>query len=166
MVCITLGVCFFAMAIFVWAQSRKAGLWEMTTTQTWQQSPLPPGITPPGGANAPFSGGTRTTKVCLTQEQIDKYGAVVPQTRGCQVTNVVKNGNSMTADMECKGSMTGKGTVEATAVDDEHAKGKVHFTGSLHMGPNTKPVEWTAQSTSVFKSADCGDVKPFGEPDK
>ncbi len=69
------------MAIFVWARA-EAGLWEMTTTPTWQQS-LPPGVTPPGGANAPFSGGTRTAKL-LTQEQIDKYGAVVPEHRGCR----------------------------------------------------------------------------------
>jgi Protein of unknown function (DUF3617) len=164
---ITLGSCFFALTVFVWAQGRKAGLWELTTTQTWQQSPLPPGISaPPGGANSPFGTSTRTTKVCLTQEQLDKYGAIVPQTRGCQVTNVVKKGNSMTANMECTGAMSGKGTLESTSIDDEHAKGKVHFIGSLRMGPNTKPVEWTVQSSSVFKSADCGDVKPASVPDK
>lgn len=138
----------------------------MTTTQTWQQSPLPAGMAPPGGANAPFAGGTHTIKVCLTQEQIDKYGAIVPQSRGCQVTNIVKKANGMTADMECSGTMSGKGTLESTLTDEEHAKGKVHFVGTMHMGPNTRPVEWTVQSSSVFKSADCGDVKPAPMPDK
>lgn len=149
---------FFGMLILVLAQNRKAGLWELTTTQTWQQSPFPGGAAP--------GGGTTTTKVCLTQEQIDKYGAIVPQTRGCQITNIVKKGNGMTADMVCTGSMSGKGTLESTSTDGEHAKGKVHFIGSIQAGPNTKPIEWTTASSSVFKSPDCGDVKPVGAPAK
>ncbi|MDE3187521.1 MAG: hypothetical protein KGM96_08375 [Acidobacteriota bacterium] len=27
-------------------------------------------------------------------------------------------------------------------------------------GPNTQPFEWTVESTSVYKGADCGNVKP------
>ncbi len=161
---ITLGCCFFAMAVFVRAQNRKAGLWETTTTQTWQQSPFPAGM---GGGNSPFAGGTHTMLVCLTQQQIDKYGAIVPQIRGgCQVTNVVKKGDGMTADMVCTGPMSGKGTLESHSTDSEHAKGKVHFVGSIQAGPATKPVEWTTESSSVFKSADCGDVKPLPMPEK
>ena len=113
----------------------------------------------------PMGSGQHTTQVCLTQQQIDKYGAIPPQTRSCQVTNIVKKSDGMTAELECTGSMSGKGTVEATWIDSEHAKGKVHFTGELRMGPNTKPVEWTAESTSVFKSSDCGSVKPAPAPD-
>ncbi len=165
---ITFSCCFFALAAFLWAETRKPGLWELTTTQTWQQSPFPPGITPPGGANSPFAGGTHTSQVCLTQQQIDKYGAIVPQTRGgCQVTNIAKKGNSMTADMICTGMMSGKGIIEeSSSSDGEHAKGKVHFTGSLQLGPNTKPIEWTIDSSSVFKGTDCGNVKPIAIPDK
>lgn len=140
------------------AQTRKPGLWELTTTQTWQQSPFPSGAAP--------GSGPRTTKVCLTQEQIDKYGAIVPQSRGCQITNIVKKGNGMTADMVCSGTMSGKGTMESTAVDGEHAKGKVHFVGSIQAGGKTMPIEWTTDSSSVFKSPDCGDVKPVVVPDK
>jgi hypothetical protein len=156
------------MAVSVWAQERKAGLWELTTSQTWQQSPLPPGMggAAPGAAGSPFAPSTHTTRVCFTREQIDKYGAIVPQSRGCQVTNIVKKANSMTADMVCTGSMSGKGTIESSWTDSEHAKGKVHFVGSMHIGPNTMPVEWTTESSSVFKGADCGDVKPAPLPDK
>lgn len=157
---ITFSCCFLLVAFFVWAQNRKAGLWELTTTQTWQQSPFPQGMTPPGS-------GTHTTPVCLTQEQIDKYGAIVPQTRGnCQVTNVVKKDNGMTADMECTGAMSGRGTMESTMVDDDHAKGKVHFTGSIQMGQNSRPIEWTMESSSAFKGSDCGNVKPINIPSK
>ena len=149
------------MAIFVFAQSRKAGLWELTTTQTLQQSPFPA-----GAAGAPQAGGTRTMLVCLTQQEIDKYGAFVPRTRGCQSTNVVKKGDGMTADWVCTGALSGKGTLEGHLIDSDHAKGKVHFVGSIKTGPSTKPIEWTTLSSSVFKSADCGDVKPIVTPDK
>ena len=146
------------MAVFVCAQNRKPGLWELTTTQTWQQSPSP----------AAMAGGTHTTLVCLTQQQIDKYGAIVPQTHGraCEVINIVKQGDGMTADMVCTGTMSGKGTLESHLIDSDHAKGKVHFVGSIQAGPKAMPIEWTAHSSSVFKSADCGDVKPAPMPDK
>ena|SRR5208283_3684394 len=157
---IALGCCFLAAAL-VCAQTRKPGLWELTTTQTWQQSPFPA-----GAAGAPQTGSTRTTLVCLTQEEIDKYGAIMPHTRGCQVTNVVKKSGGMTGDWVCSGLMSGKGTLESHMIDSDHAKGKVHFVGSMKAGANTMPVEWTVQSSSVFKGPDCGDVKPVPMPDK
>ena len=146
-----------ATAVFAWAQTRKAGLWETTSTMTWQQSPMPNGMAPPGAMAGPH-----TTQICLTQAMIDKYGAPLPQTRNdCQVTNIQRGDHGMTAEMVCSGRMTGKGTVESSWSDSEHATGKVHFTGSIQAGPSPRPVEWTSTSTSVFKSPDCGDVKPL-----
>ena len=85
----------------------------------------------PPGANAPH-----TVQVCLTQQQIDKYGAIPPQTRGsCHMTNVVTNAHGMTADMVCTGAASGKGTIESSWKDDQHATGKVHFVGSIQAGP-------------------------------
>jgi len=166
---IQLGCCLFAMSSFTWAQAvRKAGLWELTTTMTFQQSPLPPGVTLPPGAKSPFGGGTTTTPVCLTQAMIDKYGAPMPQTHnnGCQITNVVLKSTSMTANLVCSGKTSGTGTIESSWAEHDHAKGKIHFTGTIQAGPNTRPIEWTAESASVFKGADCGDVKPLPMPDK
>jgi hypothetical protein len=118
---------------------------------------------PPG---SPFGGGPHTTQVCLTQEMIDKYGAPVPGTsRGsCQVTNVSLKLTGMSATLVCSGQMSGTGTVESSWTIPDHAKGKVHFTGTLTMGPNTKPVEWTSESESVYKGPDCGSVKPLPIP--
>jgi len=160
--------CTLVTALPIVAQVRKAGLWEMTTTQTWQQSPFPPGMNlpPQSAANSPFGGGTHTTQVCLTQQQIEKYGTIVPQTSGCQVSNLVKSSDGVKAEMICTGRMEGKGTFESTSLDPDHAKGKVHFAGSIHMGQNTKPVEFTTESSSVYKGPDCGTVKPFAMPDK
>ncbi len=155
--------CFSLATTGTWAQNRKAGLWEVTSNMTWQQSPFPAGMSAP--PNSPFGGGPRTTSVCITQEQIDKYGAPPPQTRGdCQVSNFNKGANGVSADMTCTGSMTGKGTFSASWTDEEHTTSKVHFTGTLQAGPSPKPVEWTVDSTSVFKSADCGSVKPVATP--
>jgi Protein of unknown function (DUF3617) len=140
--------------LIAWPQTRKAGLWRVTSTVTWQQSPFPKGMGPMGGPH--------TTEVCVTQEQIDKYGTVPPQTRGdCQVTNITKTDHGMTAEMECSGRMQGKGNVEASWTDDTHATSRLHFTGSMQMGPSSKPFEWTIESSSVFEGSDCGSVKPM-----
>lgn len=134
------------------AQDRKAGLWEVTSNMTFIQPALPPGMPNPAA-------GPRTMQVCLTQADMDKPWSTAQQNaRSCKMTNVVNKGNSLTADMECSGSTPGKGTFEQTWTDSEHAKGKVHFTGTMKNG---KPLEWSVESTSVFKSADCGNVKPL-----
>jgi hypothetical protein len=162
---LTMGFCLFAITMLALAQSlRKPGLWEMTSTMTWQQSPMPAGMTMPAGANSPFGGGPRTTQVCLTQAMIDKYGGPSPQGRECQVTNIVLRANGMTADLMCSGRMSGKGTLESSWTDPDHTKSKVHFTGNMQMGPNPTPVEYTIESVSTFKGADCGSVKPLSLP--
>ena len=148
------GVCGLSLGLFAWAQGRKAGLWEVTATMSWQQSPFPAGM---GPMSEPH-----TTKICVTQEQIDKFGTVPPQTRGsCQVNDVVKKANGMSAALVCTGPMSGKGDIQSSWTDDSHATSKVHFLGAMQMGPNSKPVEWTVESTSLYKGADCGSVKPL-----
>jgi len=160
-----IGCSLLAVAVAAWAQGRKAGLWEMTTTMTLQQSPFPPGMAAP--PNSPFGGEPRVTQVCLTQAMIDRYGAPVPSSRNdCQLANVQKGEHSMTADLVCSGRMTGKGDLHSEWPDSEHAKGGVHFTGTVQGRSGSMPIEWTSSSTSVFKSADCGDVKPVPIPDK
>jgi uncharacterized protein DUF3617 len=157
------GVAASALALLAWGQAQRSpGLWEMTSTTTWQQSPLPPGVTLPPGTNSPFGGGSHTTQVCLTQAMIDKYGAPVPSSHNgqCQVANVNLKATSMTADWVCSGTMSGKGTLESSWAEPGHAKGKVHFVGNLQMGPNAKQVEFTVESTSVYKGPDCGSLQP------
>lgn len=139
---------------------RKPGLWEITTTMTWQQSPFPAGMQLPPQAAAAFGGAPHTTPYCLTQAMIDRFGAAIPQSRGnCAVANLQKTANSMTADWICTGAMSGKGTLESHFSGDT-ATGKVHFVGSMQMGQNATPVEWTSTSTSVYKGPDCGSVQP------
>ncbi len=156
---ITLASCVLVVAASASALDRKAGLWELTTTMTWQKSPY-------GGAGNPATaGGPHSTPVCFTREQIEKYGAIIPPLHpGCRIVNLVKKAGSMTADMVCTGKMSGKASLESSWSDAEHATGHMHFVGSIQAGPHTMPVEWTTESSSVFKGADCGAVKPFQMP--
>lgn len=150
---ILLAACLLIGAGFANGQTKKPGLWEITTTMSWQQSPFPAGMNPGGGPH--------TTQICVTQAQIDKYGSVPPEVHGdCKVTNIVKKANGMTAEMVCSGHLSGKGNIVASWTDAEHSTSKVHFVGTMQMGPHSQPYEWTANSAAVFKSADCGAVRP------
>lgn len=165
LVCLSLGCCLVALAPSANAQiNKKAGLWEVTSTMTFAKSPLPPGMQAPAGS--PFSGAPRPSQVCVTQAMIDKYGGPSPApTHGdCQVTNISIKPGGMTAGLACTGQMAGSGTVEATFTDATSTQTKVHFSGTMQMGPRSAPVEWTMQSNSTFKSDDCGAVKPLNGP--
>ena len=147
----------FSAAVVAWAQTRQAGLWETTTMMSWQKSPMPNGALPPG-----TMGGSHTSEVCLTQAMIDKFGAPMPLARqDCTIVNVKKGEHEMTAELTCIGRMNGKGTIEASWEDPFHAKSKVHFTGTVENGPNSRPIEWTSSSTSIYKRSNCGAVKPI-----
>lgn len=141
--------CLLAVTLAASAQDRKPGLYELTLVTT-TVSPTP-AVYPP-----------RTSQVCLTQEMIDKYGAIVPEnlTRACQLVNVVKKPGGMTADMVCSGPIVGKGTLEINWSDSEHAKGNLHFSGKIRPGQDEIKIEWSAASSSVYKGPDCGTVKP------
>lgn len=153
---IVLSCCVFSVSLS--PQVRKPGLWEISSTMTWKQSPFPAGV--PAGASSAFGGAPHVSQVCLTQQQIDKYGGPVSESRECQVINIVKSANGMKAEMVCTGHMKGKGTVESTW-EGASTKGKVHFVGTMQTGPQSIPVEWTSESTSTYESPDCGSVKPL-----
>ena len=137
----------------------KAGLWDVTRTMTWQKSPVPPGS--PGG---PPGAGTHTTTVCLTQQMVDA-GALLPQSRGqCRLENKVVKPGSVTADYVCTGRMKGKGLLQASFSDLEHSSGTLHFEGTLEVGQQARPIEFTTVSNSVWKSAGCGDNNPQQPP--
>lgn len=128
---------------------------------------MPPGVTLPQGMSNPFAPTTRTTDVCLTQEMIDKYGAPMAYAQAgesCTVSNVVLKPTSMSAEMTCTGRMNAHATIESSWPDGNTAHGTVHFTGTMQMGANSIPVEYTVESTSAYKGADCGSVKPLPMP--
>ena len=152
--------CMVGCALLLMAQAnRKPGLYEMNSTMTWQQSPMPAGMQMPGSS-------PHTQQVCITQAMIDKYDGPPPQSRGeCQMKNMVKNPDGMSADYVCTGHIAGTGKVEAHWTETGESHSKIHFTGTLEMGQRgSHPVEWTMETTSVFKGSDCGSVKPLAMP--
>jgi hypothetical protein len=163
---ITLGCCIVATSISASAQSKKAGLWEVTSTTTIQQAGREAGQ--PSGTESvnPSPNQSAPLPVCLSQALIDKYGVVLPPSlRDCQVFNVAQTANHFTADMTCKGSYNGKGSIESTWTDEDHAVGKVHFVAKTK---DASPISmrWTQDVSAVFKSADCGTIKPRPMPAK
>jgi hypothetical protein len=150
-VCVAFGCCLFALATVAPAQSRNPGLWTMTITLN----------SAPSTAGTSGRPSTYSADVCLTQALIDKYGAPLPHISGdCHITRLDKKANNVSADMVCSGATIGKVTMQSSWTAD-HATGSVHFVGTA-----PKPTEWTSNSTSVFKSADCGSVQPFPMPAK
>ena len=154
-----------AVAVLLPAQAgRRPGLWEVTSRMTWEKSPIPG-----RGSESSANAAPHTATVCLTQAMIDKYGGPIPQAHGgeCQLSNVNRTANGMTADWSCTSRlMNGKGTIQSSWTDDDHARGKVHFVGTMQLGSGgPRPVEWTDNSTSVYKGPDCGSVKPL-DPDQ
>jgi hypothetical protein len=177
--------CLMGLAQLAPAQSKqKPGLWETTSSvslngqgmpqvpqgaQAPQNVQLPPGVTiPQGGAMAQRGGpmGPHTTQVCVTQAMIDKYGGPYqnPPRGDCQVSNVAVKPNGMTADLACSGQMTATGTVVATWTDGNSTETTMHMSGTMQMGQNSRPMDVTVHSTSVFKGPDCGSVKPLDIP--
>lgn len=159
--------CFLFAANFAAAQTRKAGLWEVTTTTTLQQPGERAGMFAAVNPNASPSTNAEPLPMCLTQTLIDTYGiALPPSLKDCQISNIVKKAARVTADMTCKGRFNGKGSIESTWTDEEHGTGTVHFIGKIKEGTNYLTMGWTQSVTAVFKSADCGGVKPRTVPAK
>ena len=165
---IALGAALLALSMTALAQVMgKPGLWEMTSTLTWQKTPMPPGITLPAGIANPFAPTTRTSQVCMTQEMIDKFGAPFAYSQGqenCTVTNIARKATSLTAEMTCTGRISGTTSIDSSWPDGNTAHGTAHFVGTMQMGAGTVPVEYTVKSTSTYKGADCGGVKPIQLP--
>lgn len=154
-----LASCLLAVVVLALGQTTKAGLYDVTTTMTWQQSPFPAGMGPGGGAHS--------SQICVSQEQVDKYHGVPPQTRpGCQMTNVSKRDDGFSAEISCPAPMTSQGTVESTYTPDGHGKTKIHMTGQMQMGSTSKTIEYTIVTDTTYKGADCGSVKPYSPPSK
>jgi len=146
-----LGCCIIALAAQAQGQSRKPGLWEVTSQMSMSGGPQNMPQMPP-----------RTTQVCVTQAMIDKYGGPYsnPPNSQCQMTNMSVTPTGMSANLSCTGRGTMTGTVQTTFVDSETTRTTLQM--SMAMGPNTMNV--TMVSTAKFKGSDCGSVQPMAMP--
>lgn len=149
--------------VAAWAQeNRRAGLWLVASSTRIQQ----PGEAP---ANGTVLGSTAiagdSLPICLTQELVDSYGVILPPSlKDCELTHVQRTADSFKADMTCKGGYNGFGSVESTWTDPGHVVGKIRFVSKRGETTNARALAWTQESTAVFKSSDCGEVKPRKMP--
>jgi uncharacterized protein DUF3617 len=165
----TLGYGLLMGMVAAWAQqpqARKTGLWLVASTTQIQQKDEAPGSfsSRQNSQAAPAEGGA---PVCLTREIIDNYGVILPPSlKSCQLYNVQQTETSFKADMTCKGGYNGFGTVESKWTDPDHVVGKVRFVSRNGESPEARALTWTEEASAVFKSADCGAVKPRPLPAK
>jgi hypothetical protein len=159
-------LCLLAVVPFSGAQSRKAGLWEITTKTAILQPGNRVGTTINNGSDTQAqSTEPAGLPVCLTQAQIDKYGVILPPSlHDCELSNVVQKPDGISADMTCKGTYNGKGSIESTWTDDDHASGKIRFVAKTRDTSRPMSITWTQEAIAVFKSTDCGNVKPRPTP--
>jgi hypothetical protein len=163
---ITVMFCALAGGVLTLAQeTQKAGLWLISTTNKIQQAGEAPANF--GAHPAQSSPETGALPACMTREMVDKYGVILPPSlRDCELSNVVRAADNFHADMTCKGAYNGVGSIEATWTDPDHVTGKVHFVSKTRETTNARSLTWSQDVTAVFKSPDCGDVKPRKMPVK
>lgn len=142
--------------------NQKAGLWVVASSTRIQQ----PGEVP---ANGTILGSTAVAgaglPVCLTKEVVDSYGVILPPSlKDCELTHVQRTPESFKADMTCKGGYNGLGSVESSWTDPGHVVGKIRFVSKAGPANDARALAWTQESTAVFKSSDCGEVKPRKMP--
>ncbi len=162
---IALGYCLFAMAIVGSAQTRKTGLWGVSSNTRIQQPGDAPSNFLASSSDSQLTAGPNGFPQCYSRELIDNYGVVLPPSlRDCRLTNIVKSDNRFNADMTCKGLYNGKGSIESAWMDEYHVVGKVRFVAKMKEPTNALAMHWTQEVSAVFKSPDCGNIKPRKTP--
>ncbi len=145
-----LGLCVIALAAQAQNQSRRPGLWEVSSSMSMSSMPQ-------------MSQMSHTVQVCVTQAMIDKYGGPTgnPGPGNCKMTNVQRSATGMSANMTCSGRMSMTGKMQSTYVDANTTKTTVTMTMA---GGNGQSMTMTTQSTSTYKGPDCGSVQPLPMP--
>lgn len=167
----TLGYYLLIGVVAGWAQeTKKAGLWLIaSSTEIQQQGETSGNFVARGDTNSPNAADSGLP-VCLTQEMVDSYGVILPPSlKDCELSKVVKTASSFKADMNCKGGYNGFGSVESKWTDPDHVVGKIRFVSRSRASQNAdaqngRELTWIQESTAVFKSSACGDVKPRKMP--
>ncbi len=158
----------------------KLGLWESTHTVTTEMAGMPstpamPQLTeaqlaqiPPaqraqieammkgrGGAGSPQS---TTVKYCQTAESRARALNVSPRESGCSTKLTSMSATKEEIHMDCAGKFKASGDMVVERIDSEHAKGNMVLKSE-----GDRPMTIRMSFTTRWLSADCGDVKPFGE---
>lgn len=104
-----------------------------------------------------------TTNVCLTAEQIARQQLpnMSDANSGCSSKNVKREGDQVTGQLECNGSVQGSGDLQMTLNGPESYTGVSNFSGTAQGMPMIIKTEFSGK----WLSADCGDVQPMQIPE-
>lgn len=163
----TLGYWGLMGMVAAWAQQpHKAGLWLVAATTHIQQTADSPGNIDLRKKDNGLSA-DNGAPVCLTPEMIENYGVILPPSlKSCELYNVQQTADSFKADMTCKGGYNGFGSVESQWTDENHVVGRIRFVSKSGETKDARMMTWTQDASAVFKSSDCGNVKPRQVPAK
>lgn len=153
-----------------WAAGQiKPGLWEMTIRSDAMKSM--PKISPEQmeqmrkmGISVPrMQANGMVTKVCISKEMAerDELPAMTQRELGCQARNMQRNAGSYSMDIVCDGSgMKGEGKAKGSFSGDGSFTSTYDFKGTMH----GQPVDQHHETSGKWLSADCGNIKPIGNP--
>lgn len=150
------------------ATQQKAGLWASTVKINMgggfpQIDPAMQAQMEAAGIQLPFVKPV-TTNVCLTEEQVSMQA--LPNFNdpdsGCSSKNVKRDGDRVTGDLECNGSIQGKGDIQMALNGAESYRGVSNFSGNAE----GMPVSMKTEFSGKWLGADCGTVAPLEMPSK
>jgi hypothetical protein len=150
----------------------KPGLWEVTTTETTNELPIPAGIlqklTPEQRtrieerieARKSESGRIITKKQCLTREQIDHGIPFGVQAKSCTRTVVTSRLTEVEMQVQClEHGVNTEGTVQIEVLSSENVKGSTRFSKNQENAPGP-PSTFTAKWIGpVCTPSKCGQRK-------
>jgi len=140
------------------ASHGKAGLWSIDMTIAGQDTrTMPPDVAArmkAMGMNANGKGGF-TVDHCMTAADVadDSKMMDTSNNKNCSVENQKVTGHAMTADLVCKGQVTGSGHVNVTYDSDTHYTGRMTMSGKAADGT---PITQDQTFDGHWVSADCG----------
>lgn len=142
------------------ANHGKAGLWSVNMTIAGQDtSKMPPNVLDRMKAMGmmPNGSGGFTVQHCMTAAEVadDSKMMDTSNNKNCSVTNRQISGHTMTADLVCKGQMTGSGHVSVNYDSDTHYTGQLTMSGKTADGT---PIAQDQKFEGHWVSATCGSV--------
>ncbi|HKD47359.1 MAG TPA: DUF3617 domain-containing protein [Rhizomicrobium sp.] len=142
------------------ASHGRVGLWSVTITMGGTApampdlSKLPPEVAARMRAmGMSTNGNSITTQHCMTAQEVATDTPHIDSNNSddCTVSNVMHQGNAMSADMSCRGNFKGSGHMQFTYDSDSHYAGQLTMTGTV----NGQPISREQKFDGHWLSADC-----------
>lgn len=158
---VVVGLTALALTGTALASHGRVGLWNVTVTMSGTTpampdfSKLPPEVAERMKAmGISGNGNSITSQHCMTAEEVAADTPHLDSNKNddCTISNVMHQGNSMSADMSCRGNFKGTGHMQITYDSDTHYAGQMSMTGAI----NGQPMNREQKFEGRWVAADCG----------